>query len=271
MRTVQILIPTALYRPPIIIIKGTSLLPAMDWILGVAMLVAFAPVFLAMDLVLKNYTYPRVENPFFKDSTFFGLFAVGIVEGAVMAFVIIYFQFMESPIGIIYMILMALLELMAMVVVLNPRRFRGNSDSIFYGYGIGLGMAAGMALGFTYVIANQINSETVDYVGIFLYIVLLSTSMTFIYGASGTNIGEGIARHLPMQFVLQAAIPLAAYNMLFAVMWTSTGFMFYLLLIAMTILGFFYFYKCLLINLPAIVREVLKMNGVKRDDIPGSK
>ena len=240
----------------------------MDWILGLAMLVAFAPVFLAMDLVLKNYTYPRVENPFFKDSTIFGLFAVGIVEGAVCAFATIFFQLMESQLAIIYMILMALVELMAMIVVMNLKRFRGKSDSIFYGYGLGLGMAAGTAMGFTYVIANQMEGFSVEYAAVFLYIILLSVGFTLIYGACGCNIGEGIARHLPMQFLLQAAIPLVAFNMLFAVMWTSSAFMFYILLIAMVAIGAFYFRKCLLINLPQIVREVLWMNGEKRDDIP---
>ncbi len=243
----------------------------MDWILGLAMLVAFAPVFIAMDVVLKNYTYPRVDQPFFKDSSFFGLFAVGIVEGAVIAFAIIWFNLMETSISIVYMIMMALIQLMAMIVVMNLKRFRGKSDSIFYGYGLGLGMAAGMAMGFTYVISVQITAETVDYAAIFAYIILLSTSMTLMYSACGCNVGEGIARHLPMQYMLQAAIPLVAYNMLFAVLWTSTGFMFYVLLIAMIVLGAFYFYKCLLINLPRIVREVLKMNGEKRDDIPKSR
>jgi len=240
----------------------------MDWILGIAMLVAFAPVFLAMDTVLKNYTYPRVENPFFKDSAFFGLFAVGIVEGAVCAFAIIFFKLLESQMAIIFMILMALIELMAIIVVMNLKRFRGKSDSIFYGYGMGLGMAAGMAMGFTYVIANNMQGFSAEYIPVFIYIVLLSVSFTLIYGACGCNIGEGIARHLPMQFLLQAAIPLVAFNMLFAVMWTSSSFMFYLLLIAMVVVGAFYFYKCLLVNLPQIVREVLWMNGEKRDDIP---
>jgi len=59
--------------------------------------------------------------------------------------------------------------------------------------------------------------------------------------------------------------------MLLAVLWTSEGFMMYVLLIAMVLLGAFYFHKCLFRNLPAIIREVLKMNGQKRDDIPESK
>jgi len=104
------------------------------------------------------------------------------------------------------------------------------------------------------------------------YIILLSVSMTFIFGSSGTNIGEGIARHLPMQFVLQAAVPLVAYNMLFGALWMDTNLiMFYALLIAMVAVGAFFFYRNLMVNLPAIIREVLKMNGERRDDIPKSR
>jgi len=246
----------------------------MDWTFGIALLVGFAPVFICMDLVLKNYTYPRVENPFFKDSTFFGMFTVGILLGVGLFFLIRIFNLLESPLAILYLILMAVIELMAMVVVMNLKRFSGNSDSIFYGYGVGLGMSGGMARGFTYsicMLATTVEGGIVDLPVVAAYIIMLSVSMVLIFSSCGTNIGEGIARHLPMQFVLQAAIPLVAYNMLFAVLWTSTGFMFWVLLVVMVVIGAFYFRRSLFEKLPAIIREVLKMNGVKRDDIPPSR
>lgn len=246
----------------------------MDWTFGIALMIGFAPVFLMMDLVLKNYTYPRVENPFFKDSTFFGMFTVGIIEGAVLAYAIWVLGIMDSPFAIIYMILMASVELMAMVVVMNLRRFRGNSDSIFYGYGLGLGMAGGMATGLVYLILMTTNASEGELnfdASMVFNSVMLSVSMTLIFGSSGTNIGEGIARHIPMQFVLQAAIPLIAYNMLFAALPSSGGIVYIALLIVMVALGALFFYRNLLVKLPAIIREVLKMNGQKRDDIPKSR
>ncbi|AMK13399.1 hypothetical protein AUP07_0343 [methanogenic archaeon mixed culture ISO4-G1] len=256
-----------------IILNGEPISVTMDWIYGLALLVGFAPVFVAMDTVLKNYTYPRVENPFFKDSTFFGLLAVGIVEGVVLFLVIRMFGLQSSQLSVIYMAVMGIIELMAMVVVMNLRRFRGKSDSIFYGFGLGLGMAAGLASGYAYVICGlAMEVESPDYAVIIPYVVLLSVAMTFIFGACGTNIGEGIARHIPMQFVLQAAIPMVAFNMLMAALdMVDSVFMVFVILIVMVILGAFYFYKCLFRNLPAIVREVLKMNGQKRDDIPKAR
>jgi len=246
----------------------------MDWTFGIALLVGFAPMFILMDRVMKNYTYPRVETPFFKDSTFFIMMTVGIFEGVFIFFAIRMLGLLESPLAIIYMVAVALIELMAMVVVMNLKRFRGKSDSIFYGYALGLGMAAGMASGFAYVLcmlAQNPDTPLEDPIPVAIYVICLSISLNLILGSCGTNVGEGIARHLPMQFMLQGAIPLVAYNMLFAVAWTANIVMLYILLIVMVLLGAFYFYKCLFRNLPAIIREVLKMNGEKRDDIPKSR
>jgi hypothetical protein len=246
----------------------------MDWTFGIALLIGFAPVFVLMDLVLKKYTYPRVENPFFKDTTFFGMFTVGIVEGAIAVFAIGALGLLDSQFSILLMIMMGLIELMAMVVVMNLKRFRGNSDSIFYGYGLGLGMAGGMGSGLAYLMLMGATSgaEGTSLEPYMIVVtVLLSISLALILGSSGTNIGEGIARHVPMQFVMQAGVPLIAYNMLFATLSITGGFVYILILVAMVALGAFFFYKNLYVNLPRVIKEVLKMNGIKRDDIPKAK
>ena len=246
----------------------------MDWTFGIALLIGFVPVFIMMDTVMKNYTYPRVENPFFKDTTFFGLFTVGIVEGALIAVMINFFGLLESPLAIMFMIMVAFIELMAMVVVLNLKRFRGKSDSIFYGYGLGLGMAGGMASGFVYLILMTAQASEGEFgfdATTAVISVILSFAMTLIFGSSGTNIGEGIARHIPMQFVMQAAIPLVAFNMIFAILPSTGGIVYIAALIFMLGIGAFFFYRNLMVNLPAIIREVLKMNGEKRDDIPKAR
>ena len=245
----------------------------MDWTFGIALLVGFAPVFLLMDMVLKNYTLPRVDRPFFRDTTFFGMFTVGIIEGAVIAFAINILGLLDSSMALIYMVLMAFVELMAMIVVMNLRRFRGKSDSIFYGYGLGLGVAGGMATGFAYLMmmAGSVDAGfPVDWTSV-IFALIMSIGMAMIFGSSGCIIGEGIARHLPMQFMMQAAIPLIAFNMVFSVLPGAAGVIYIAALIAMVIIGLIFFRRNLMMNLPAIVREVLKMNGEKRDDIPKSR
>ena len=46
------------------------------------------------------------------------------------------------------------------------------------------------------------------------------------------------------------------------------GYLYLVILAVMLVLGFVYYYRVMMVNLPQIVREVLKMEGKKRDDIP---
>jgi hypothetical protein len=56
--------------------------------------------------------------------------------------------------------------------------------------------------------------EIVDYVFLFV----LSISMTLQYSAVGITVGDGIARHVPMQFAVQAMI----YNLVFWILFSIT-------------------------------------------------
>ena len=57
----------------------------MDYAMYIAGGVVFVPALLMMYYILRKYTYPAVEDPFFKDSTLFTLFAVGLIEGFVIS------------------------------------------------------------------------------------------------------------------------------------------------------------------------------------------
>ncbi len=240
----------------------------MDLILGLAMVLGIGPALALMYLVVRNYTYPKVEQPFFSDPAFFGLFIVGLVEGSVLYVALNLFKFASNP---LYMVLFAAVELMAMLVVMNLKRFRGKSDSVFYGYGLGLGMSSGLATGICFVLASSV--ESFDLTAVTL--IVISVSLALILGACGTNIGEGIARHLPMQFLLQGLILLVAYNLLFTVVLQGGELggevVYYVCQVLMLVLSAFYFYRIMYVKLPGVVRDVLKMEGKKRDDIPGYK
>ncbi|MDR0888110.1 MAG: hypothetical protein LBM39_02870, partial [Candidatus Methanoplasma sp.] len=102
----------------------------------VAAVMAFAPTLILMYVVLKNYTYPKVEQPFFSDPTLFGLFAVGLIAGTLLFAAYTWFD----PSNMIYMILFAAIQCFALVAIINLKRFHGKSDSVFYGFGLGLGV-----------------------------------------------------------------------------------------------------------------------------------
>ena len=238
----------------------------MDMMFGLAMVLGIGPALAMMYLIVRNYTYPKVEQPFFSDASFFLLFFVGLVAGSALFFAMRVLGFASN---IIYMVLMSVIEVMAMVVIMNLKRFRGKSDSVFYGYALGLGIASGMSMGICYSMAVLLDDIGLDASIVILFVIAIT--IVLIMGACGTNVGEGIARHRVMEFSLQALLLLVAYNMLLTGLiqnGDSGGVMFYACAILMVVLSVAYFYRTLMIKLPGVVREVLKMEGKKRSDIP---
>ena len=238
----------------------------MDLMFGLAMVLGIGPALAMMYLIVRNYTYPKVEQPFFSDASFFLLFFVGLVAGSALFFAMRVLGFASN---IIYMVLMSVIEVLAMVVIMNLKRFRGKSDSVFYGYALGLGIASGMSMGICYSMAVLLGDIGLDASIVILFVIAIT--IVLIMGACGTNVGEGIARHRVMEFSLQALLLLVAYNMLLTGLiqnGDSGGVMFYACAILMVVLSVAYFYRTLMIKLPGVVREVLKMEGKKRSDIP---
>lgn len=238
----------------------------MDWIFGLAMLLGIGPALILMYLGVRNYTYPKVEQPFFSDPTFFILLVVGMIAGSILFFAMIAMGFASN---VVYMVILAAIEAMVLVVVMNLKRFRGKSDSVFYGYALGLGMSCGLSTGIVFVTASTV--ETFD--ASVIVLVLISVSMSLMLGACGTTVGEGIARHRVMEFALQAMIPLIIYNILLTVPLLQGGELggivaYYICAAVALVFGAVLYYRTMLIRLPQIVREVLKMEGKKRDDLP---
>ena len=237
----------------------------MDWILGLAMVLGIGPALILMYLGVRKYTYPRVEQPFFSDPTFFMLLVVGMVAGSVLFFAM---RVMGFASNFVYMVIMAAIEAMVLVVVMNLRRFRGKSDSVFYGYALGLGISCGLSTGIVFVTAGTV--ETFD--ASVVVLIRISVSMSLMLGACGTTVGEGIARHRVMEFALQAMIPLIIYNIILTVLLQGgeLGGMvaYYACAVIALVFGAVLYYRTMFQRLPQIVSEVLKMEGKKRNDIP---
>ncbi|WP_201013648.1 hypothetical protein [Candidatus Methanomethylophilus sp. 1R26] len=159
----------------------------------IAAVLAFAPALALMYALVRKYTYPYTDHPYFGDPMFFGLFAVGLIAGTVMFMV--YTYIMNAILGII---LFSVVQCLALVVVMNLKRFRGHSESIFYGLAFGLGAGCATGTGFIYYIASATDSlgDSVDVAG-YAYLFIMSLSMLFEYSAVGIDIGNGIARMLP--------------------------------------------------------------------------
>lgn len=233
----------------------------MDMLMGAAAIMAFAPTLLLMYAILKKYTYPAVEQPFFSDPTFFILFSVSLVAGTLL---FAFYTYLFS--NIIYAIMMAIVEVLVMVVVFNLKRFRGKSDTVFYGYGFGLGMGCTFAFGFIFFIAKQTaNFESAVDIPGFIMLFVYGLSFIFTLAAVGTTVGEGIARHRVMEFSLKAILINASFVLVMTASFMSTNsIMMYAGMVAALLLSAGFFYRTMVVNLPGVVRDVLRQEGIKR-------
>ncbi len=234
----------------------------MELTFGLAAAIGIGPAMIMMYAVLRKYTYPAVKNPFFSDPTFFMLFVVGLIAGTVLFSV--YTRFWGSE--IVNAILFAVLESLILLVVLNLRRFHRKSDTVFYGYGLGLGLGATMSMGMSYYLLQLAGS--VDALAVATLLVM-AISKTMLLGAAGLTVGEAVAKTRILEYTAQAVL----VNMVFQLVLVP-WFMYpgeigaYLGLAMSTVIAAAYFYKTAFVSLPNVVREVLRQEGKKRDDIP---
>lgn len=245
--------------------NGPSDGDAMDALLAAAALMAFLPTLLLMYSVLRKYTYPAVSQPFFSDPSFFFLFSMGLLAGTALLAVYTYIW-----LSLVYVMLFALVEVLAFTALFNLKRFRGGSDTVFYGYGFGLGVGCTFALGFIYFIARTSLQIGVD-VDIPGYVQLAIYGLVHIlaFSAIGTTVAEGMARHRVLEFALQALLlNVALALVLKASFLASSATVMWLCAIAALAIAAGYFYRNVVRNLSRVVRDVLKADGKKRDDIP---
>lgn len=221
---------------------------------------ALVPTLVLMYVLLRRYTYPAVERPYFSDPSFFWLFAVGLVSGTVMFLVYSYIMG-----NIVATLVYAAIQIVVPMMFMNLKRYRGKSDSVFYGLGFGLGAGGATAVGFIYYIANSadIMGGTVDAAG-WACLFVLGLALLFQYAAAGTTVGEGIARHNPMQFGIQAMIYNVVFWVVFTIMLMNSGddLIMYVLSFAVLAISVFYLYYAYTKEIATIADEVDAQNNV---------
>ena len=223
----------------------------MDFAMGIAAALGLGPALVLMYLVLRKYTFPAVESPFFSDPRFFKLFVVGLFEGTVL--LVIYTFFIRDPVMIV---LLAVVFEMAKLVTLNLKRFAGQSDTIFYGYGLGLGLGCAFAFGLIFYFSSQADMGVMDWV----MVLMMGLVYIFVQASMGTTIGEGVARKKVWEFLFQALFISVATSALMAAFYymSDNETLMWLPLIGALALAIGYFYYMHFVKLPAIVREILR-------------
>ena len=237
----------------------------MDYAIYIAAVIVFAPALLLLYYTLKGYTYPAVEDPFFKDSTLFTLFAVGLIEGLVIAAFYVRMDMSNMLIGILFAVIQALLIL----VVLNLKRFHRKSDTIFYGFSLGTGQGVGMAFGISASFLSLF--ENIGDVDVYTWaiIAVVTAQELLLMGSVGATVGEGVARLRLGEFSLQGMMvcTLAMIFWTFAVMGVESWYWIPMCILSLAVSAY-YFYKKIHLGLSSIVSEVLRAEGKKRNDIP---
>lgn len=176
----------------------------MDYTSYVAAAIGFAPPLALMLWTLQPYTYPRVERPYFSDPKLFGMFAVGIVIGAVLYAVSIFLPLEYAIVGF-------LLEESVKLMIINLPRFQRRADTPFYAFGLSAGMATALAYG---VVNRALVQTGLDPLAIAIMIAY-SIMVALLQISTGTTIGMGVARGTPWPFFAQAvAVHLAFVLML---------------------------------------------------------
>lgn len=242
----------------------------MDTGLALAALIGLGSALVLMYAVLRNYTYPKIEEPFFSDPTLFKIFTVGLFEGTLLFVLYTYLWqfFTVVGLGFVVAILFGAIIEFAKLVTLNLKRFSGISDTIFYGFGLGLGLGAAMAFGMVYYwLKGELDVTST------IMVVMLALQYLLLGAANGVVVGEGVARRKPMEFTLQAVLYSAAFHLIIIPFYMETDVIWikYVALIAASALAVFIFYRAIYRKLPKVVDDVLKMNGKTRNDIYGLK
>ena len=221
----------------------------MDTGLALAALIGLGSALVLMYAVLRNYTYPKIEEPFFSDPTLFKIFTVGLFEGTLLFVLYTYLWqlFTVVGLGFVVAILFGAIIEFAKLVTLNLKRFSGISDTIFYGFGLGLGLGAAMAFGMIYYwLKGELDVTST------IMVVMLALQYLLLGAANGVVVGEGVARRKPMEFTLQAVLYSAAFHLIIIPFYMETDVIWikYVALIAASALAVFIFYRAIYRRLP---------------------
>lgn len=239
----------------------------MAYTMVLALAMAAVPALVMFYYVLRGYTYPAVEEPFFKDSTVITLLVVGLIEGFLIAAFYTMFDWTNPLYGVAF----AFIQTVAVLLVLNLRRFHGKSDTVFYGYALGLGQGAGMSYGMISLFINAADGiggmDGLSWAVAVLFLIMQLCLMSSI----GANIGEGVARLRIGEFTMQAMLVNVAGMLLWTFVSTlsaDNNILWVLPAVLMLALGVYYFYRTVYNGLSGVVADVLRLEGRKRGDLP---
>ena len=172
----------------------------MDNVMMISGVIGFTPALIILFFVLRDYTYPAVEKPYFDDRKVFIFLSFGMIAGSL-------FFLVESTFGsasILYLVLVAVLEEMLKFIIFNSKKYSGHIDTTFYAFSFGLGAAAIITFGNIFLgLTQAIASGSLTAAGILLF-VIYGFMIVFMWGSTSAIIGLGAAKKEPVHYTIQA-------------------------------------------------------------------
>ncbi len=223
----------------------------------VSAVAGFAPPLALLYFTLKDYTYPKVKEPFFDDSKIFKFFSLGIVLGMV----IFAFEDWGRTMGsldmlVILNVLFAVMEESMKLVILNFPRFQRKVDTAFYGLSLGLGIA--MTLTFASVYSSLLGLKNPGPFEMVVY-SLFGLQLVLLHGSTTTLIGVGVVRGDIKGYFSEALLIHLGYGLLMILFFNAffpLDFVGLGLASAVVVYGY---YKIHTLSLPVLIRDAKRL------------
>ena len=173
----------------------------------------FAPAMALMYYTLRDYTYPKVEKPFFDDRKLFAFFALGVVLGMVIFAFENWGSYIAGAETVLVLIMgFALMEELMKLVILNFPRFQRKMDTAFYGLSMGLGMASTFTFATIYLfILDLADPQPIDFVAV----SFLGILFVLLHGSTTATIGVGVVRGQARTYFLDAFLIHIGFGLLY--------------------------------------------------------
>jgi len=169
--------------------------------------IGIGPALLILWHGLRRFDYPSVEKTLFDDRKVFLSLAVGLVFGTMSSIFALYLPRFDLSSAVVAVAGIAVLEEAFKLVYLNRKGYRGNFASTFYGFSLGLGIGATVALA-----QGLGNPRLMSDPLAFALLLLFSVSLCAMEGTTGALIGYGCSKGLPFSYLLRALIARFIYT-----------------------------------------------------------
>ena len=219
----------------------------MDWNFYIAAIIGFVPSF-----GILYFTWGKLEGLFSEKKLFFNYFMGWIIGIPIAIFFLLGMVSVWSyfDLSLMFLLFFAMFTELTKYIYLNTPSKRGDYSLTYYGFALGLGIAAIWTVSLAYYYLNGITSNPdeqiteAQYAGAALSLFLMSTGMSATHASTGSLLGYGIYKKFWEKYMLMAFGIQMLFNLtLLPYMW---------------MFPYYYFFFGILVGIPVLYYKVYK-------------